>query len=250
MTGLSRSTRARVLWRSLFIQAGFNPEGLQTLGLFYTLAPALWELYPDQEGRRAAMQRHLTTFNTHPYISAAIVGGILFHEERIARGEAPPESVARFKSALMGPLAALGDGFFWLSLRPAAGAVSAALVPFIGAWAALVFLVLYNGVALTMRATFFRMGFARGDALVTEMARVRLPERGQRLRSLAAAVAGGVGAFVAARFGSHAGGTYDVRVALGILGLGFAASGLVRRVPPVALLYGGAALALALGALT
>ncbi len=101
------------------------------------------------------MRRHLATFNTHPYISAAIVGGILHHEERVARGESSPEAVMHFKATLMGPLAALGDGFFWLSLRPAAGAVAAASAPWLGAWAALLGLLIYNGVAMTLRARFF-----------------------------------------------------------------------------------------------
>ena len=32
------------------------------------------------------MRRHLVFFNTHPYVAAAIVGGVLYHEQRIARG--------------------------------------------------------------------------------------------------------------------------------------------------------------------
>lgn len=38
---LNRWVRARVLFRSLFIQASFNPEGMQNLGLLYALYPAL-----------------------------------------------------------------------------------------------------------------------------------------------------------------------------------------------------------------
>ena len=62
----------------------------------------------------------------------------------------------------MGPLAALGDGFFWLSLKPAVGALCAALVPVLGAWAAVLFLVLYNAVHLTLRAPAVLAGAPAG----------------------------------------------------------------------------------------
>ena len=59
----------------------------------WAVYPALCWLYPAKEARQAAVLRHLSPFNTHPYVAAAIVGGVLFHEERIARGEEGPERV-------------------------------------------------------------------------------------------------------------------------------------------------------------
>src|SRR3954463_12216823 len=137
---LSAWTLIRVFARSLFLQASWNPQGMQNLGLAYALFPALKDLYPDPERQMAAVRRHLAFFNTQPYMAAAILGGAIHHESRIARGEEGPEQVVAFKAALMGPLAALGDGFFWLSLRPALGALCAALAPVLGVWAALLFL--------------------------------------------------------------------------------------------------------------
>ncbi len=138
--------------RSWFLQASWNPQGMQNLGLAYALYPALVRLYPEPAAQAKAVQRHLVFFNTHPYVAAAIVGGVVHHEQKIARGEEAPERVTEFKAALMGPLAALGDGFFWLSLRPASGALCAALVPVLGPWAAVLFLVLYNAVHFSLRA--------------------------------------------------------------------------------------------------
>ncbi|MGZ6029197.1 MAG: PTS system mannose/fructose/sorbose family transporter subunit IID, partial [Myxococcaceae bacterium] len=82
-THLPRSLKIRVFLRSLLLQASWNPKGMQNLGLVYALFPALQRLYPDPLARREAVQRHLTFFNTHPYVAAAIVGGVLYHEERI-----------------------------------------------------------------------------------------------------------------------------------------------------------------------
>lgn len=241
--------KAQVFFRALFIQAGFNPELMQTLGLLYALAPALRYLYPDPDAERAAVQRHLSTFNTHPYVAAAIVGGILHYEARVARHEASVEQVARFKATVMGPLAALGDGFFWLSLRPAIGALAIALVPAIGLWAVLVFVVLYNVVHLTARGWMFLVGLREGDGLVARLASARVPVQGERLRMLGAAGVGVVGAWLAVRFGTQVGGSSGAAFSVGCLSLGVLATMLARQVKPIVLLYGLAAVAMVIGAL-
>jgi PTS system mannose-specific IID component len=241
----------RVFLRSLFLQASWNPQGMQNLGLAYALYPALKKLYPDRQRQLEAVKRHLVFFNTHPYVAAAIVGGVLFHEERIARGKEPPARVQAFKQALMGPLAAVGDGFFWLSLKPAVGAFATALaaVPPVGAWAAVLYLVLYNLVHLTLRVRLYWIGLSRGDRLVEEVARSNLPVRGARLRSFAAFSAGGLAAWLALDFGANEGGVYAPYLAAGCLVVGAAGYWLVKRgVSRYVLLYLAAALAVLAGA--
>ncbi len=246
---LSRAVLLRVFLRSLALQASWNPKGMQNLGLAYAVFPALEQLYPDRKALEAAVQRHLVFFNTHPYVAAAIVGGVLYHEQRIARGEEPPDKVVAFKAALMGPLAALGDGFFWLSLKPAVGAICAALVPVLHAWAALLFLFLYNLVHFTLRARFYWMGLVLGDRLVEAIARANLPTRGARLRSLAAAFAGGLAAWLAVDLGRTAGGDHAPWLVAGCLVLGVVSYILVQqRVPNYVVLYLAAGLACAAGA--
>ncbi len=246
--GLSRGVLWRVFLRSLFLQASWNPQGMQNLGLAYALYPALRELYPEPAAQQEAVSRHLTFFNTHPYVAAAIVGGVLYHEQRIARGEDRPARVGLFKAALMGPLAALGDGFFWLSLKPAVGALCAALVPVLGAWSALLFVILFNAVHLTLRARLYKLGLTQGDRLVEGLAKANLPARGARLREVAAANAGGIAAWLAIAFGSHEGGRLAPYLAAGCLLLGGFGYWLVsKRVPKYAVLYLAAVLAVTAG---
>lgn len=241
---LGALTLLRVFVRSLFLQASWNPKGMQNLGLTYALYPALKHLYPDPDALSAAVRRHLVVFNTHPYVAAAILGGILFHEQRIACGQESPEQVTRFKAALMGPLAALGDGFFWLSLKPAVGALCAALVPLLRVWAVVVFLLLYNAVHLWLRGRLFWLGLTLGDRLVEEVAKARLPTQGARLRAVAAMSAGGLAAWLAIGFGAGQGGDWAPVLAGGCLLMGGVAYGLVsRRVSNYLVLYFAAALA-------
>ncbi|MFT3712472.1 MAG: PTS system mannose/fructose/sorbose family transporter subunit IID [Archangium sp.] len=238
----------RIAWRSLFIQAGFSPEAMQSLGLLYVLEPAWPHLFPDEDARKAAVQRHLTPFNTHPYAAAALVGGILFQELRVARGEATGDDVVRFKQTLMGPLAALGDGFYWLSLRPAVGALAAVMVPFIGPWAALFFLVAYNTVHFATRWWLFATGYREGANVVTRLTALKVPVWSNRLRTIAAACAAAIGVWFASRFGVLGGS--GPLPGLACLGLGvFAVFLLERKVPPLVLLYAAAAIATVVGAL-
>ena len=246
---LSRGVLWSVFLRSFFLQASWNPQGMQNLGLAYALYPALRQLYPEGPRRDEAVRRHLAFFNTHPYVAAAIVGGVLYHEQRIATGEESADKVVAFKAALMGPLAALGDGFFWLSLKPAVGALCAASVPLLHEWAAVLFLVLYNGVHFTLRGRLYWVGLQLGDRLVESVARARLPARGARLRAVAAACAGGLAAWLATTFGAHAGGHRGVLLAAGCMGLGGVGYLLVaRRVPGYGVLYLAAGLAALAGA--
>jgi PTS system mannose-specific IID component len=241
-------TLVRVFFRTFFLQAGFSLESMQTLGLLYSLEPGLRELYPDEARRTEAVRRHLIPFNTHPYVAAGLVGGILFHEARVSRGLARPEEAIRFRESLMGPLAALGDGFFWRSLRPAVGALSAALVPFIQGWAAVVFVVAYNLVHLSLRGLLFWAGWTLGDGLVARISQVRLPTWGNRLRAVAAGAAGGLGAWLVVAFGQQVGGEDTLGLTAGALACGLATLWLVERgARPVWLLYGLAVAAMVAG---
>src|SRR6184192_3962641 len=141
----------RVFLRSLFLQASWNPRGMQNVGFADAIGPALTELYPEPAERAKAVARHLEFFNCHPYMAAAILGGAVRLEERVASGELPAQTVSSFKSTLGPPFAALGDGFFWLALRPTSALAAAVTEPFLGLGCVLVFLGLYNSVHVAVR---------------------------------------------------------------------------------------------------
>ncbi len=213
---LTARVRRRVFVRSLWLQACWNPRRMQSLGIAWALEPALKVLYPDPQALRAAADRHLAFFNCHPYMTAAILGGSLFHEQRIARGEEEAEKVVAFKASLMGPLAALGDGFFWMSLRPAAGAVGALVALLAGYWGVAVFLVGYNAVHLGLRAHFFSQGWRLGDEVVGALAATNLTGLTGKLRPAAAAAAGAAVAVAGAAGPGH----LQLLPMLAVLGLG------------------------------
>ncbi len=218
------ATLRRVFWRCLFLQAAWNARGMQNLGFAFAIDPALRRLYPDPARRSEALRRHLATFNCHPYTAAAIVGGAIHHEERVAAGSEPAGAPLAYKQVLQGPLAAVGDGFFWAGLRPFFG-VLAAVGTMLAGWPALVLAVLgYNVLHLWLRWRFFRAGYRCGDEVVVRLGALGLPTWAARLRDAGAVLCGvsaGLWALgLAGRQGPGPGATVLVAAAAGRLVLG------------------------------
>jgi PTS system mannose-specific IID component len=240
-------TLCRVFWRCLFLQAAWNRRGMQNLGFAYAMDPALRRLYADTGKRSEALRRHLAAFNCHPYTAAAIVGGAIHHEERVAAGEEPPGAPLAYKQVLQGPLAAVGDGFFWAGLRPFFGVLGAVGTMALG-WPALVAaLLVYNAVHLWLRWSLFRAGYRAGDEVVVRLASLSLPAWASRLRdggAVLCGVAAGLGALSAAGRLSSWAGVLAILVAAG----GIVVLGLRARLLPTA--YAAMATGTAAGALT
>ena len=240
-------TLRRVFWRCLFLQAAWNRRGMQNLGFAYAIDPALRRLYADPGKRSEALRRHLATFNCHPYTAAAIVGGAIHHEERVAAGEEPPGAPLAYKQVLQGPLAAVGDSFFWAGLRPFFGAMAAVGTLALG-WPALVAaLLLYNALHLWLRWSLFRAGYRAGDEVVVRLAALSLPTWTARLRDGGAVLCGvavGAGALSAAGRLSAGAGVLAILAAAG----GIVVLGLRARLFPTA--YAAMAMGTATGAVT
>jgi mannose PTS system EIID component len=240
-----RRVLALVFWRCLFLQAAWNRRGMQNLGFAYAIEPALRALYPEPDRRLAALRRHLAFFNCHPYTAAAVVGGAIHHEERVARGEEPDRIPREYKATLQGPLAALGDGFFWTALRPFFGALAVLGALSFGWPAVAAALVLYNLVHLTLRLRMLQAGYRMGDAVVAEIARLSLPVAADRMRRLGTALCGLAAALVAFQEAGHA-GLAAVGAGIGAAVLGHL--GLSRGMRPLPLAYLAALAGVAAGA--
>ena len=69
--------------------------------------------------RSRLWKRHLEFYNTHPYVSAPVIGVTLALEEGRANGEPIDDvTIQGVKVGMMGPLAGVGDPVFWYTVRP------------------------------------------------------------------------------------------------------------------------------------
>src|SRR4051794_13674011 len=69
---ISKGDQRRLYWRSFAVQSAFSFDRMQAIGFTWGLMPLLKELYPNPRDLSAALQRHLTFFNTHPWIPGPI----------------------------------------------------------------------------------------------------------------------------------------------------------------------------------
>jgi PTS system mannose-specific IID component len=193
---LGRKILYRAALRSFFLQAVWNFERMQNLGWAYCMQPVIQKLYPEPKARAEAYKRHLEFFNTHPYLAGIILGYAARVEVKAAQGDAVAiQAASSVKLGMMGPLAALGDSFFWATLRPMAALVGVMVVLFAqgSAWASLgagAFLVIYNMPHLFLRVLAVPFGYAAGEEVVTLLRRIEVPALVQRIQALALVVLG------------------------------------------------------------
>jgi PTS system mannose-specific IID component len=176
-------------------------------------------------------------------MAAAIVGGAIHHEEKVAAGAEPGAQPLQYKQTLQGPLAALGDGFFWTALRPFFGGLAALLALVLGGAGIVLAVGAYNVIHLFLRVRLFRAGYEKGDAIVAEIARLNLPVAADRLRAAGAALCGFAAAIVAARAVTTSGLAAGASAAVAA-GAGYAALARGARLLPTAYaaaLFGAAA---------
>ena len=220
-THLPRSVKIARL-PALALPAGrVEPEGDAEPGAGLRALPGAGAALPGHAGApRGAVQRHLTFFNTHPYVAAAIVGGVLYHEERIARRRGGRPAGDGVQGAPDGPAGRAGRRVL-LALAPAgrrrvlrrAGARAAAPGPRCS-----------SSSSTTSSTSPCARGSTAGPASWGtgwwRRWRGQLPTRGARLRAVAAASAGAAAAWLAIAFGARQGRRAGALLAGGWLAAG------------------------------
>ncbi len=117
---LSSATLKKVYNRHYQLLGCFNYERQMSSGYAWTMMPALRELYGDNAPEmKKAVKRHLEFFNCATTPSPFIIGITCAMEEQYANNMETydPAAITSVKSALMGPLAGIGDSFFWGTFR-------------------------------------------------------------------------------------------------------------------------------------
>lgn len=171
-----------IFLRSLYLQAVWNFERLQNLGFLFSVVPVIKRLYPAGKERERAIKRHLEFFNTHPFMANIVLGVVTSLEEKMAydRGAVKPDDIRAMKAIMSGPLAALGDTFFWATVRPFSALIAIVLVlNMSGQWkiaGPLFFLLFFNAFALHIRLFGLLRGYRLGTGVVDILKRFDLQD--------------------------------------------------------------------------
>ena len=167
---LSNKDRLDVCWRHQFLQGSWNYERMQNGGWCYSIIPAIKKLYKTEEDRAAALKRHLEFYNTHPYVSAPVMGVTLALEEERANGmPVDDQTVQGVKVGMMGPLAGVGDPVFWFTVRPILGALGASLAASGNILGPLIFFIAWNAIRMAFLWYTQELGYKAGSEITKDM---------------------------------------------------------------------------------
>lgn len=213
---MTKEVFRKTFWRSFPLQACFCYERMQNVGFAYQMTPALKKLYPDKNEASEALKRHLVIFNTTPAIVTFITGVAIAMEEKfkkakVAGEECDEESINAVKTALMGPLAGIGDSFFWGTFRIIAAGIGASLAAQGSILGTILFLLIYNIPHFLVRYHGLRIGYKSGISFLSGISE------------------GGVIAVLT-----------DVAKILGLIVVGSMCASMVRLSTPLVLTIGGA----------
>ncbi len=124
-TSLTKKDLSKVLHRYVWArQSPFNYETMQSGGWVYAIHPAMAKIYNnDPEILAAKYRQHFRFYNTHPWMGNIILGACLAIES--TKEPDCTETAVDLRTALMGPLAGLGDSIIWVILPTVLGAIAA-----------------------------------------------------------------------------------------------------------------------------
>ena len=150
-----------------FFWNGCSQQAETMLGMAFgqSMAPVIEELYDSKEDRAAALQRHITLFNTESQVGSICNGIAIGMEEQLANGNGSAEAIQEAKVALIGPTSAIGDSLWVATIIPlllticlsVANAIPSA--PWVGA---LIYIIVYPAGTYLLSWKLFNLGYKAG----------------------------------------------------------------------------------------
>ena len=200
MSRINRIDWIKIFFRSFYLQAALNYEGMQALGFAASMTPILKRVCRTEKDRISFLRRHLEFFNAHPYFASFALGAMVRLEETTDEGK--NKTIIATKRGLCGPLGSLGDQLFWDGLRPLAGICGALIALHGNVLGPILFLLIYNVPHVWIRYWGLRRGYELGADVFTEFTR---PLYKRCIKGIHALGAVAIGVFIGIEFVSLSG---------------------------------------------
>lgn len=155
---LDKKTLNKMVFRSLFLQASFNYERMQSAGWLYGILPGLEKIHKDKDDLAASMSHNLEFFNTHPFLVTFVMGIILSLEQN----KADIQTIRAVRVAAMGPLGGIGDALFWFTLVPIVAGMTSNMALNGQIAAPFVFLIVFNVFQFAVRYILMHWSYKMG----------------------------------------------------------------------------------------
>lgn len=148
----------------------FAPNNIvmQGRGFAFSMIPALKKFYAnDPEGFKEAFSRHYEFFNTHACMAGLIAGlAVAMEKEKTEKGKVDGEMISKIKASLMGPLAGIGDSFFFNCVRIIAAGIAIGFASEGNFLGTLIFILIYGGSYLVIKWYLMVAGYKAGSEMI------------------------------------------------------------------------------------
>lgn len=171
-------TKSWIRWFA-YSEVSNSYERLQALAFCGAMSGILEKLYKNKADLAAALQRHLTMYNTQCNWGSVISGITIALEEKAAskseeateedEDEVSEEVITGIKTGLMGPIAGIGDTIDYGTLRPILMGI---FIPFAlagSAVAALLPLIIQTTFTAIMGYTLYHKGYSVGKKSIIDI---------------------------------------------------------------------------------
>lgn len=150
-----------------FFWNGCSQQAESMLGMAFgqSMAPVIEELYDTKEDRAAALQRHITLFNTESQVGSICNGIAIGMEEQLANGNGSAEAIQEAKVALIGPTSAIGDSLWVATIIPLLLTICLSISNALpnAAWiGAIVYMIVYPLGTYLLSRKLFNLGYKAG----------------------------------------------------------------------------------------
>ena len=175
---LTRKDLWHVYRGQFFIRSCLNFERMQNIGFTHAMSPIIEKYYDTPEEKQEAIDRHMQMFLTQPMVASIPIGVSAAMEERlVVDKDIEPESIDSTKTALMGPLAALGDSLINGTARPILAGIACSLALTGNLFAPFLFLLLFNIPNVLVRYFGCHWGYNSGMKALNRFEELGLTEK-------------------------------------------------------------------------
>lgn len=168
---LTNKDLTQIYGRYIHLNGMNDYPGQMHAGFTYSIIPALKKIYADNKEKRIdAYQRHMNEyFNVTPYLCGLPLGVVLAMEEQnAADDDFDTSTITGIKTALMGPLSAIGDTLFHATLRVIATAVVISMASAGNILGPILFLLIFNIPQFICRWWSLKSGYSMGTKLLEQ----------------------------------------------------------------------------------
>ncbi|MDQ0360263.1 PTS system mannose/fructose/sorbose family transporter subunit IID [Breznakia pachnodae] len=175
---LSNSDLKSIFFKSFGLEGPFIYSRLQSIGYCRAMLPAIEKIYTDQKDQSDAINRHLEFFNSNPELSTFIMGISASMEEQNAQDKSfDASSINNVKAGLMGPIAGIGDSFWWGIVKTVAAGIGCQFAMQGSILGPILFLLVFNIPHWLIRYILTFKGYELGHKVLEMMSKSNIIEK-------------------------------------------------------------------------